>query len=115
MLVSADPGDLLDTTVGLVEQAGQLDDFPSVRAGIAHGDAHQQGGEWYGETVNLASRITDAAPPGVVLATDALRGRVTDGFGWAPFVAGELKGVRRRPRLYAVTRSVALGATRGRG
>jgi adenylate cyclase len=104
MLVSADPRDLLHSTLGLVEQAAGLDDFPSARAGIAHGDAHHQGGEWYGETVNLASRITDAAPPGAVVATHAVRQQIPDGFRWKPFVAGQLKGVQRTPRLYRVTR-----------
>jgi adenylate cyclase len=106
MLVSSDPGDLLCATLGLVKQAGELADFPPLRAGVAHGDANEQSGEWYGETVNLANRITDAAPPGVVVATDALRRRVPEGFGWTPFVTGELRGVQRRPRLYAVSRSV---------
>jgi adenylate cyclase len=117
MLVSADPRDLLDTTLALVDQAGVFDGFPSVRAGVAHGDANEHSGEWYGETVNLASRVTDAAPPGAVIANDALRQQAPEAFRWTPFVAGRLKGVQRRPRLYTVTRIVTQDAvpTRSEG
>jgi adenylate cyclase len=106
MLVSRDPRDLLDTTLALVDQAGVFDGFPPIRAGVAHGDANERGGEWYGETVNLASRITDAAPPGAVIASDALRQQTAEAFRWTPFVAGRLKGVQRQSRLYTVTRIV---------
>jgi adenylate cyclase len=93
MLVSPDPRDLLDTTLALVDQAGVFDGFPSIRAGVAHGDANERGGESYGQTVNLASRITGAAPPGALIANDALRRQTAEAFRWTPFVAGRLKGV----------------------
>jgi NAD(P)-dependent dehydrogenase (short-subunit alcohol dehydrogenase family) len=72
--------------------------------GLGAVDRYEYAGDWHGEIVNLASRITDAAPPGVVLATDSVRERVPEGFRWTPFVAGELNGVQRRPRLYACER-----------
>jgi adenylate cyclase len=105
MLVSPEPGDLLRTIIALIEHAATLEGFPPIRAGVAHGDVHERSGEWFGEIVNLASRITRAAPAGLVVATDVVREQIPDGFLWTPFVAGELKGVQRRPRLYAVTRA----------
>ena len=106
MLIGTDPRDLLQTTVNLVEQVTELSCFPAIRAGVTQGQAHERAGEWYGETVNLANRITKAAPAGVVLATDAVRNQVPEGFSWKPFVPGKLNGVQRRPRLYAVTRTI---------
>lgn len=106
MLIGTDPRDLLQTTVNLVEQVTELSCFPAIRAGVTQGQAHERAGEWYGETVNLANRITKAAPAGVVLATDAVRNQVPEGFSWKPFSSGKLNGVQRRPRLYAVTRTI---------
>ena len=104
MLVGPDPRHLLQTTLRLIEQVGELDAFPPIRAGVAHGEAHERVGDWYGDIVNLASRITKVAPPGVVLATHAVRQEAPDRFHWTPFVAPALKGVQRPPRLYLVTR-----------
>ena len=73
MLVGPDPRHLLQTTLCLIEQVGELDAFPPIRAGVAHGEAHERVGDWYGDIVNLASGITKVAPPGVVLATHAVR------------------------------------------
>jgi adenylate cyclase len=104
MLISADPGHLLQTTLTLVDEVSKLEGFPAIRAGLAHGEAHERAGDWYGETVNLASRITQAGPPATVIATDSIRKQATGEFCWTPFVAGELKGIHRRPRLYSVGR-----------
>ena len=111
MLASPDPGDLLQTTIALIAYAAPLEGFPPVRAGVAHGDVHERDREWYGEIVNLASRITRATPAGVVVATDVVREQIPHGFRRTAFVPGELKGVQRRPRLYTVTSkaAVALG------
>ena len=100
MLASEDPGHLLQAVVDLVAAAGALDGFPPIRAGVTHGEAHERSGDWYGDTVNLASRVTKAADPGTVVVTEAVRDRAPSGFRWTPFASGELKGVLHPPRLY---------------
>ena len=100
MLASEDPGPLLQAVVNLIEAAGALDGFPPIRAGVTHGEAHERSGDWYGDSVNLASRVTKAADPGTVVVTQAVRDLAPSGFRWAPFAAGELKGVLHPPRLY---------------
>ena len=42
---------------------------PPVRVGMHSGPATQRDGDWFGATVNLASRVVDAAKPGEVLLT----------------------------------------------
>jgi adenylate cyclase len=42
---------------------------PPVRVGMHSGPAIRRDGDWYGGTVNLASRVVDAAKPGEVLLT----------------------------------------------
>src|SRR5439155_1109642 len=65
MLVSPDTPALVHATLSLVEAAdGEGEDFPQLRAGLARGPALSRAGDWYGQPVNLASRITARARPG---------------------------------------------------
>ena len=70
MFASREPIPLLEAVLGLVETAG-AEEIPSLKAGIASGQALGRGGDWYGRPVNLAARITAFARPGsVVVAQD---------------------------------------------
>ena len=70
MFSSRETVPLLDAVVGLVDAAGN-EELPSLRAGVAHGQALSRGGDWYGRPVNLAARITGfARPDTVVVAQD---------------------------------------------
>jgi YHS domain-containing protein len=46
------------------------------------GPAVRRDGDWFGSTVNLASRVADAARPGEVLLTDETRKRLRGGNGF---------------------------------
>lgn len=46
---------------------------PPVRVGMHSGPAVARDGDWFGATVNLASRVTRAAKPGEVLLTNQTR------------------------------------------
>jgi adenylate cyclase len=46
---------------------------PPVRVGVHTGNAIRRDGDWFGSTVNIASRVVDAARPGEVLITAATR------------------------------------------
>jgi adenylate cyclase len=48
------------------------EDFPQVRVGVAYGDVLRRLGDVFGETVNIASRLTSVARPGRVLVNRAL-------------------------------------------
>jgi len=105
MLVSPDGAGLLESALSLVEMAEEEgEDFPQVRAGVAAGEAIGKGGDWYGRPVNLASRITDVARPGSVLASESVREMAGEEFAYS--FAGErrLKGIESRLRLYRVRR-----------
>ncbi len=69
----------MDTTVRLVERAEGTEGFPPLRAGVAFGPAANHFGDWFGSTVNLASRLTARARPSSVLVTRrcATRSRAT--------------------------------------
>jgi len=108
MLVSTEPRALLDATLDLVEAADeQGEEFPQLRAGIAHGEALARAGDWFGRPVNLASRITDRARPGSVLVTEEFSQAVgEDGYSWTRLpVRRRLKGISGEAEIYRVRRA----------
>lgn len=103
MLGSRDTDALLHAALRLVEAAeNEADEFPQLKAGVSHGEALGRAGDWYGRPVNLASRITDVARPGSVLASEEVKEAATDDFQWSFARARKLKGVDGEVKLYRV-------------
>jgi adenylate cyclase len=102
MLVAPEPTALVDVALRLVEDSDE--GLPAIRAGVAYGPAVNRWGDWYGSTVNVASRLTGRARPSSVLATQAVRD-ATDGYEWS--FAGEkrLKGLASPLRTYRARRA----------
>ncbi len=94
MFVSPDAGPLVRMALGLVEAAEEAE-LPSLRAGIALGPALLRAGDYYGHSVNIASRVTGVARPGSVLCTEQVRDAAgDDGLQWSAAGRHRLKGVR---------------------
>ena len=70
MVRAQDAGDAL--RLGLALTNG-LDGLPPVRVGLNTGPAVERDGDFFGSTVNLAARLSQAARGGEVLLTDATR------------------------------------------
>jgi adenylate cyclase len=105
MLVSSDAAAMLEAALRMVEAAeAEGDEFPGLRAGIAHGSVHIQGGDYYGRPVNLASRLTAIAKPGSVLVDAVAREAAGEAFAYS--FAGEkrLKGFDSKAKLYRARR-----------
>jgi adenylate cyclase len=105
MLASAEPEPLLDATLKLLDAAdAEGEDFPQLRAGAALGDALPRAGDWFGRPVNLASRITQVARPGSLLAEREVHESVRESYRWS--FAGErrLRGIREPVSLFRVRR-----------
>jgi adenylate cyclase len=103
MLVSSEPEPLGEAALGLVAAAEAEEQvFPQLRAGLARGAAIGQWGDYYGRPVNLASRITEIARPGSVLASQEAKEAMGDRFRYS--FAGErrLKGIGGRVKLFRV-------------
>ncbi len=99
MFVSPEPGPLVKVALALVE-AVQEAELPSLRAGIAIGPALISAGDYYGNSVNLASRVTGVARPGSVLCTQEVRDAAGDGLEWSSAGRHRLKGVSGPVPLY---------------
>jgi adenylate cyclase len=108
MLVAPDVDPLLDTVVRLVEATGEDERFPELRAGVAFGPAVNRWGDWYGSTVNVASRLTARARPASVLVTEAVRDQAGgDGLTWSSAGPKKLRGLSAPLKTYRVRRDDA--------
>jgi adenylate cyclase len=106
MMVSSDPASMLDVALRLIEAAdAEGDEFPFLRAGLAFGPALAQSGDYYGRSVNLASRITSVARPGSVLVDATTREEVDGGFSYSYAGERRLKGIDNRVKLFRARRS----------
>jgi adenylate cyclase len=103
MFVSSDPSAVVSVALSLLE-AVQAADLPSLRAGVASGPALHRAGDYYGHTVNLASRVTGEARPGSVLCTEEVHGAAPDAFDWSFARKHKLKGMQNPVSLYRARR-----------
>jgi adenylate cyclase len=111
MFVSPDAGPLVDVALSLVD-AVQAAELPSLRAGIATGPAFLRSGDFYGHSVNLASRVTGVARPGSVLCTQEVHDAAPDGFEWSFAGRFRLKNVSEHVPLHRARRAGEQAAER---
>lgn len=110
MFVSPEPGPLIGVALSLVE-AVQAADLPALRAGISFGPALLRAGDFYGHSVNLASRVTGVARPESVLCTKEVHDAAPEAFDWSFAGKYRLKGIGERLPLYrAHQRPASAGA-----
>lgn len=102
MLVCPDPVPLLNAVLQLVGAADADEDFPQLRVGMAYGSAVSRAGDWFGNPVNLASRVTSVARPDSVLVAESVREEIGDaeGFVWSFAGGRHLKGISGDVKLY---------------
>jgi adenylate cyclase len=113
MLVSAEPAPLVSVALSLVEAVEDAE-LPALRAGIAFGDAVLRAGEFYGRSVNLASRVTGIARPGSVLCTEEVHAAAPDHFDWSSAGRHRVKGIPEPVVLYRARPPRAAVDDRGR-
>jgi adenylate cyclase len=100
MFVSPDVPPMVETLADLRGRVQEAEpELPPLHIGVAYGPATPRAGDWFGATVNVASRITEAAKPGQLLAEEAVC-RESDG-DWKRRRRRSLKGVDRRVRLFS--------------
>jgi adenylate cyclase len=105
MLTSLEPEPLLETGLALLDAAdAEGEDFPQLRSGMAIGDALSRAGDWFGRPVNLASRITQVARPGSLLAEREVRECAPDSYRWSYAGERRLRGIRDPVPLFRARR-----------
>jgi adenylate cyclase len=94
MLASEDVPALVETVLDLVAAAAAPSEgLPPLRAGAAAGRALQRAGDWYGQTVNLASRLTALAEPGSLLVDEGVRQAAAETAPWSAHGACAVRGL----------------------
>lgn len=126
---SLDPGDRLVKTIGdavlvtsrnpamgvalverLLTHAARVPNFPSLRAGLHHGEAVQRDGDVFGAAVNLAARVAAEAHAGEVLGTRTIADAAREsGIPVAELGDVVLKNVRNAIPLFSL--ALVVGAT----
>jgi adenylate cyclase len=105
MLTSSEPEPLLGAGLSLLDAAdAEGEDFPQLRVGSALGPALSRAGDWFGRPVNLASRITQIARPGSLLAEREVRESVPEAYRWSYAGERRLRGVREPVPLFRARR-----------
>jgi class 3 adenylate cyclase len=87
--------------VGQVPEAG----LPPAHVGVAAGPVVVQGGDYFGRTVNLASRVAARARAGQVLVTEPVAAAAGDGVRFAELGDLELKGFSAPVRVLEASRA----------
>jgi adenylate cyclase len=106
MLVSPQCAPLIEAALSLLEAAERAQ-LPALRAGVAFGEAAPRAGDYFGHSVNLASRVTGAARPGSVLCTQEVHDAAPDAFDWSFAGRFRLKGLHEPQPLYRARRRAA--------
>ena len=105
MFFFKDPGPGVVAALEMVAGVAEAG-LPPAHVGLHAGPVVFQEGDYYGQTVNLASRIADYARPGEVLVSQEVVDASRDaGVTFREIGPVELKGVRCPMRLYAASRA----------
>lgn len=99
MFSTIDADTACDIAVGLLDRAATWG--VGARGGVARGPVVTSGGDVYGPTVNLASRIVDAAVPGEVLVNEAVT-RAAPQLRFEAAGRRQLKGFAEPVRLWSL-------------
>jgi class 3 adenylate cyclase len=92
MFAFDDPATGCRVALAVAERFADDPRLPPVRVGLACGPAVALHGDYYGEVVNLAARLAEAAAPSQVLVAAAVPERARDGFDFEPVAEMPLKG-----------------------
>jgi class 3 adenylate cyclase len=105
MLYFSDPGEGVLASLDMVEHAAD-EDLPPARVGIHAGPVVFQEGDYFGRTVNIASRIADYARPGeVVVSQQVVEAAPVHELSFAEIGPVSLKGVMEELTLHTAARS----------
>ncbi len=104
MFYFREPGAGVESALEMVEEAGNVG-LPPAHVGLHAGPVLFQQGDYFGQTVNVASRIADYARPGEVLVSQAVVDAADSAaVAFAEIGPVELKGVSGPIHLHAARR-----------
>lgn len=113
MLAFTDPSDSVVFAVSLADAVSREEHFPEIRIGIHAGPVLFRVGDYVGNTVNIASRVSTSAMPGEIVLTEPVAKAAEKAEVPVEEVGVRLlRGVSEPLNLYRVVRSKAKGQMR---
>ena len=100
MLYFEDPAAAVIGALTLVDSIG-ASELPPAHAGVNAGPVIERDGDYFGHTVNLASRISGQARSGQVLVSERVASERVDGVVFSPAGSRALKGADTMPLFLA--------------
>ena len=96
LFVADTPSATAAIALDLLDRAAEDDRLPSLRAGIAFGEVVSRLGDVFGQTVNIASRLTSVARTDSVLVDEGLHEALADDerFALRPLRPVSVRGYR---------------------
>ncbi|MEA2433718.1 MAG: adenylate cyclase [Actinomycetota bacterium] len=109
MFVADTPRAAAEMVLRLTDAYSDPDREPRVRAGVAYGEVAAHHGDYFGPTVNLASRAASVALPGTALVAESVGEALADDETYLlkPVPRRRLKGIGS-PQLYVLRRKTPL-------
>jgi adenylate cyclase len=105
MLHYREPAGAVESALGMVRRVPEAG-LPQAHVGVAAGPVVVQGGDYFGRTVNLASRVAARAEAGQVLVTDAVaQAPAPDGVTYSDLGELHLKGFTAPVRVLEARRA----------
>ena len=77
MIISPSVEDVVFTVLSIIEHAGSEKYFPQLHGGLHYGNTLKRGDNYFGTTINLASRITSRASSGEFLCSEEFNTALT--------------------------------------
>jgi class 3 adenylate cyclase/YHS domain-containing protein len=102
LLVSASADDLLSTAIALIHHTSTENEFLQVHGGLHYGKVLKRNDHYFGNTINLASRIAGKAAPGAVWCSeDFIKAlAITKSHIFEPRCEHDFKNLRDRSAIY---------------
>jgi adenylate cyclase len=104
MLASRDAEVLTRAVLELLARRGApSSELPPLRAGGALGETVRRGGDYFGHTVNVASRLTSVAEPHEFAVNEAIARSAPDSADWRDGGTPDLRGVKERVEVFVAS------------
>lgn len=102
VIVSDSADDAAASAIQLNELASKEERFLSIHAGIHYGPIFQENNDFFGSTINVASRIMNLADHGQILCSSALVSKIGNdaGFTFKGFGSHRLKNVMQEIEVF---------------
>jgi class 3 adenylate cyclase/YHS domain-containing protein len=102
VIVSHDADNAAATAIQLNELASKEERFLSIHAGIHYGPIFEENGDFFGSTINVASRIMTLADHGQILCSSALVSKIANdaGFVFKSFGCHKMKNVMQEIEVF---------------